>query len=521
MKLIPETWGGKLLAVLFAIITGVAAYMPFLELFALTPAVTFIHRFNLTLEVGSLSKTLQVFLFIIPFLLYKSVREYLKRYSLKELLNEPVLKFLGALLAIDTVYSLFTINITTSLATLAVRVLLYATFFAAAVWVKILTQWTFKESFYKTAYTIARTFIIALGIFAILNSVVSVTQFLDCSIVAEKGCTVWAWVDNNFPNQMLPVGHQKFNDSLFIVRAPGFFGDVNFNGIFSLIIVTIFSSLLLTDFLAHRKKGHEEPRNKWFFLVVITMAVASYTLTLSRSAILGFVPVLFIVTGVFFFPIVRKIGEAKTAIDAGWKLLIAGVVAIAFLAGLGTQIKIPHESGGESNVTQEIFVYAQKAVHPSDDSANDHLRLFKTAIEISSKRYFLGTGLGTFSNAYQQYIDPQNFNADPHSTYGTLIAEQGVIGLGVYLVFFGFIWVKSIGFLRKAASIVGEALAKQKTLTREVYAKAMLMTFIAVLGMVLPFMTLATITYYGFFLPMTWWWGTTVLVDTKAMEGKI
>jgi O-antigen ligase len=133
----------------------------------------------------------------------------------------------------------------------------------------------------------------------------------------------------------------------------------------------------------------------------------------------------------------------------------------------------------------------------------------------------MGTGLGTFSVAYQQYIDQSNPDSDPHSTYGTLIAEQGIIGLGIYLAFMAFIWVKSISFLRKVAAIVGEMLAKQKTLTREIYAKVMLLTFIAVLGLALPFMTLATITYYGFFLPMTWWWGTTVLVDSKNIGTKL
>ena len=57
------TLGGKILLGLFGLLAAAALYLPFLEAFALTPAIAFIHRFSITLNIGSDTKTLQPIVF--------------------------------------------------------------------------------------------------------------------------------------------------------------------------------------------------------------------------------------------------------------------------------------------------------------------------------------------------------------------------------------------------------------------------------------------------------------------------
>lgn len=512
LELFPKSWGERFIALLYALAIGAAIYLPFLEGFALTPVVTFVQRFSITLNLGSDTKTLQVMLFLIPIFLVKALQEYNKRYNIRTLLQAKIIWILGALLAVDVLFTIFSTNRMTSLFGLGVRIVLYSVFITTSIWLKIIFDGLFKQNLLKSTYQIARVFIISLGIFTFLNGFISATQILDCSII-NKQCTAWAWIDSNFPNKLLEVGHQTFSDDFNLIRTPGTFGDVNLNGMFALMVAAIFVTLFLIEFIARQKKGHSEKRMIWFFAAVVIVAFATYILTVSRSALLGFFPVMAIVSVVLLYPILKQAKLLRKAAIVTGATALGGAIIIGVLLLIGTQITMPHkEYAIKATVTEQVLGYVGRIIKPSDPSAQDHARLFDKAIEIWQKSNYMGFGLGTFKQSYTKYIDEKSLNADPHSVYATILTEQGILGFAAFAIFVVFIWYSALRFLVKAKSIILENLSG-KTLTKEQYIQISVLAFIGVFGFMIPFLTITSATYYGFLLPMSWWWGSTSLIE--------
>jgi len=514
-NIFPDTWPERILAVIYGILIFLFVRLPFLELLALTPLVTFLQRFSLTISLGSIEKTLQLIIFLAPFILYKAIREYIKRYSTNELVREPVMWIVSGLFALDLIFSLLSISPVQSLVQTAVKLVLYALFVSTSIWLKIIWNSQQKSNLLDSTFKIVRTFVIALGIFTIANSVISVSQFVDCSFF-EKGCSVWSTVDNALPNRMLEVGHQKFNDENFLIRAPGVFGDVNLNGMVALFSLILFGTLLIVHLILTTKQGHREKRVIAILAGSIIAAAISYILTLSRSAVIGFLPVAFIVGIFLLFPLLRTTAITEKIRTRLSQYAIGAIVVIGFLLGMASQIQVYQPLYGDSiPLTQEVWNYVVKAVSPKDPSASDHVNLFNKGIELAGMRNYLGFGTGTFKTAYAQNIDRNDLDADPHSTYVTLLVEQGIIGLVVYIGFIGFAWSKAIQILNSTRKSVLSQIKESKTLTKEVYIRAMVSTFVAVVAFALPFFSIATITYYGFFLPFVWWFGSGGMIKMK------
>lgn len=520
MKNILESPWQILVYIFYAIGVGVMVYFPFMEAFALTPLLTFIHRFSVTIPVGSDPKTLQIIVFLIPILLIKGLLEYNKRYNVKELWKEPIIWVMAALFVVDSVYTLYTTSFSLSLFTLAVRLLSYVLFFTTSIWIRIIFDGIWKSNLQDATFKIVRNFLLALGIFALINGVVSFTQFVDCSVINQK-CTVWEVIDREIPNRLLPVGHQKFSDEFFLIRTPGFFGDVNLNGMFALMVVLIFATLLITEVLLARRKGFKaDKRMMWFYLAVVAISLPTFVLTLSRSAIIAFVPSALLLFGIV---IVRLLQTEKMGIFFAKRVAIAvGVVIIGLVAflGIGTQLSFTKNDGQKQTMTNLMFAYVERVTGNNDSSALTRLILWDNAKKIMQEYNYLGGGLGTFKYTYNKHIESHVFNADPHSTYITLLTEVGVIGTAVYMVVFAVIWFSSIRFMWYTRNTIGQILAtKDKNhLTKEQYIKVTVLIFLSALSIGIPFMTIATVTYYGFFLPMTWWWGSTLLLQYKLQK---
>jgi O-antigen ligase len=520
MKNILESPWQILVYIFYAIGVGVMVYFPFMEAFALTPLLTFVHRFSVTIPVGADPKTLQIIVFLIPILLAKGLLEYNKRYNIKELWKEPVIWALAVLLVIDSVYTLFTASFSLSLFTLAVRALSYALFFTTSIWVRIIFDGIWKPNLIDVTFKIVRNFLLALGAFALINGLVSFSQFIDCSVINQK-CVVWEAIDREIPNRLLPVGHQKFSDEFFLIRTPGFFGDVNLNGMFALMVVLIFAALLVSEMLLARRKGFKsDKRMMWFYLAVIAISLPTFILTLSRSAIIAFAPTALLI---FAIVIVRLLQTENMGIFFAKRVAIAVAVIIvgliAFL-GIGTQISLSKSDGQKQTMTNLMFSYVGRVTGSNDSSALTRLILWDNAQKIMQEYNYLGGGLGTFKYTYAKHIDPKSPNTDPHSTYITLLTEVGIIGTVVYLIVLAGIWYSSIRFMFFVRKAIGQILAtKEKNhLTKEQYIKVTVLIFLAAFSAGIPFMTIATVTYYGFFLPMTWWWGSTLLVSNRLKE---
>ena len=78
-------------------------------------------------------------------------------------------------------------------------------------------------------------------------------------------------------------------------------------------------------------------------------------------------------------------------------------------------------------------------------------------------------GLGTFSLQYDKVIEPGVTTANPHSTYGLLYAEQGIVGLLGYLVAIGICWFTAIKAGTKLTKEILTIVTQNKKLTRDFY----------------------------------------------------
>lgn len=505
--------GSKILLGLFAALAGVAIYLPFLEGFALTPAVAFIHRFSITLNIGSDTKTLQPIIFIIPILLIKGIWEYQKRYSLTQLLKSNLMKLVAILVIADIISIATSTARGSSIGIFLTHGMNLAIFITSSIWLKLIYDLLEKEKLRKFGIKLLKTFSIALIGFTVLNAIVSVTQFFDCSL-STTGCHMWNKIDEVFPNKLLAVGHQKFAYKPVVIRAPGFFGDVNFNGMFSLFIVLISGTLLVISELIKTPKGYIPTKEQRLLLVPLIAGLLSFTLTLSRSALLGTA-----VTGVIFLviliiPLVQKIGITKELSLRVAKFSAISITAAELLFAMGYLVPLTYNTR-KTTLSKEIVLYVRDMFKPEEDSAQGHADLFVSAVKIGNQNPLFGTGLGTFGVQYEKLIRPgSGTNANPHSTYGMLYAEQGLVGVGLYLIAIGTLWYLSIkAAIKTVRHLLQERIANKKV-SKDFYAVygARLLLILICFG--IPYFSIATISYYGFFLPMAWWWGNGELLKS-------
>lgn len=510
------TLGSKIILGVFFILTALAAYLPFLEAFALTPLIAFVHRFSITLNIGDSTKTLQPIVFVIPILLTKAIFEYSKRHSLLQLLKSKLTLVIVFLSLIDFVAIITSTSKGASLGILLTHWMSLAVFATATIWLSLLTEMLTKDTMKKTAIRLVRTFVIALALLTFVNTVVSVTQFVDCSTQNPgTGCTIWKAIDETFPNKLLLVGHQKFSYKPNIIRAPGFFGDVNFNGMFSLVMVIIFGTLLITTILLREQKDYPAKKEKLFYSLTIAAALISYALNFSRSALLGVGVVGIILLAIYFIPLAKRLGKMKAIVSTSFKFFSITILCAGLLFTAGYAVPLTH-NGRTTSLSREMTRYVQNMFNPNEKSAQGHADLFESAVKIGNQRPLTGMGMGTFGVEYERLIRPGGgTNASPHSTYGLLYAEQGLVGVFGYTAVIILFWALSIKSLKKIIELMLTLRKSEKKLNKETYYLLMSQLVISLIGIGIPFFSVATITYYGFFLPMTWWWGNKELLSEK------
>lgn len=513
-SLLPKSLGERIISFLYVILAVIIIKLPFLEAFVITPLVTYIHRFSFTIAFGGDTKTIQPIIPIIPILLIKALLDYNKRYGIKNLIKEPLVIGLGILFVTDIIGVFVSDHLFTSISILGVRGLNYAIALTASIWFLLVRDMSKSSVSGKAAYSLIVKFLIFLSVFLIGNGLVSVTQFADCSF-SGTGCHIWKDIDQAFPNKLLPVGHQKFSTKPIIIRAPGLLGDVNLNGLISLIGLFVLGATLFVsqitkerDFLTLNKK------TTILFIVASISAVISYALTLSRSSALGFLVISVIYVLVFLNPLIKKLPNRKAVSGTIKRLLFAssGVILLVVIIWLGIGLF----AKPVSLITQKLISYGVSALNPSQSSTHGHMLLFEDALEIGKDSPLIGHGLGTFKFQYVEKIDPTVTNADAHSAYAQLFAEQGILGLIVYVGFIIFVWVKSISFVIDTRKIMVSQLEKKSSKLSSFNSGTL--NILAILTLVFPMISIFAITYYGFFLPMVWWWGMPFLGYKKSIE---
>ncbi len=504
--------GSKFILGILVVIAAIATYLPFLEAFALTPAIALIHRFSITLNLGNDTKTIQPIVFILPILLIKGLWDFHKLYGIKKLLFSPIAAIVGLLTIVDIISVLTSTSRGSSIGQWIAHAMNLGIFLTSSIWLKIVTDMIKRDNMKKYALRLVKTFSIALFAFTIVNSVVSISQFVDCSRTTNR-CQIWNNIDAALPNKLLAVGHQKFSYTPVIIRAPGFFGDVNFNGMFSLFVALGCAGLLILSELFKTKNGYEPKYEQRYLLVGLVASIISFVLTLSRSAILGAVATGIVLGILYFVPIIKKVGIPKSLTAQIGKFGGISVFAMIVLFIIGSLIPLTYKSK-QTTISAEIITYVKDMFSPNEDSAQGHADLFQSAIKIGNQNKLFGMGLGTFGVQYQKLIEPNGgTTANPHSTYGMLYAEQGLIGVIGYITVIVYLWFIAIKSSRKYVKELLQMHAENKKATKEFYLfnGAKLILILITFG--IPFYSIATVSYYGFFLPMTWWWGNGELIN--------
>lgn len=512
------TLGAQLTLFLFTALATIAAYMPFLTFFAYTPAFAFIHRLSITLNIGDSTKTIQAIVFIAPILIIKALWAYHKRYGISQLFKTKIIVLLSLLVFADLLSVATSIHTMATVNVLLTHLMNWGLFLASSIWLALLSDLLDRETVRKYGLKLLKVFSIAIIIFTLVNALISVWQFVDCTL-PHLGCRTWNAIDEAFPNKLLPVGHQRFSHKPIVIRAYGVFGDVNFNGMYSLLVVVIAGTLAFLGYLLQNRKGYQLTKELRWLLITICAALVSFLLTLSRSAILGAGAVFVVLLAVLLLPAVKQYKLPANFTSLVKKGVSVGLLALVVLLGSGFLIPMHYvtSTGDEKSttLTTQLLQYVNKMFHPEQSSAQAHVDLFSSAIRIGNQSPLFGQGMGTFGSEYQRLFAPEGGqDTDPHSTYGRLYAEQGIIGLSVYLVVIVSLWIHAIKQLQHFRNTLITNISPEQRLKKEEYYLLGARLLFTLLAFGVPFFSVATISYYGFFLPMTWWWGNGELVKT-------
>ena len=206
-----------------------------------------------------------------------------------------------------------------------------------------------------------------------------------------------------------------------VFRPNALTGDPNHLGIELVIPLLVLTPLYLR--LEHGHRLRTPLAVLLVFLLVVELA------TLSRSGLLGLL-----------------VGLAVLAVPYGRYLFSARLlVPLAFAAGV-VAVVVAQRSG----FFEEVL---RSRTQVGGSSVRVHLDLYELVPPVMSSHPLLGLGLNTFSSYYEFVTGKTNWG--PHSYYVAVLAETGLAGAAVFVVWIGYLFSR-LGVLREA----GRALAR-------------------------------------------------------------
>lgn len=238
-----------------------------------------------------------------------------------------------------------------------------------------------------------------------------------------------------------------------------------------------FIALAVVGFLAKGMVVRSLSRSLPYFVVALVLLRAEM-LTDSRGGL-----VIAVVGGAFVFGLglIRKVVRIR-------RMLAYGVIVVA--AGFFVYRTAPNAE----YMTQMAFGLFDRAVEASaGDSTEDLLVLFgrgrtaysSAAIEIWKENPFFGVGLGSYEKYLPDYLPAEQIERfgiaySPHNEILKIMAEGGLLGLGLLVLLYGYVLVlgwRSIETVRTAAEhrarsfgIVGVGLLVAFLLSELVYS---------------------------------------------------
>lgn len=249
---------------------------------------------------------------------------------------------------------------------------------------------------------------------AVLECGIAIPQYLTqhqlgLKFLGEKSLVTQHATTAHFqmPNKTLTSIDHVFSGgeaSSSVIRAYGTLPHPNILGGF--LVFSIFMSLYL----------YERSSKKGWIAVALFLQVITLFITYSRAALFA------LMGGLVIWMILHVIKEKK--MPSVWKPAALG----AILSLLLFYPQLLHRGG--------LFSYNQSAV----ESDQMRLSMQKVALSIIKDHPWFGVGFNNYLLAFQSYAE--GLNVQPifvHNIYLLIAAETGLIGLGWFLMFCGFI----------------------------------------------------------------------------------
>lgn len=258
------------------------------------------------------------------------------------------------------------------------------------------------------------------------------------------------------------------------------------NALRSPIQVRVFMAVIVASFIAYPGKGAvfnyltgsvRQGRAAWsgvygnpndlagIALLVLSVAVALLAFRLPhwwRLALLGasgFIGFVMLVTqsrgaliGLAIFGVgllVRSSARQRKRVALG---IVAAVAVLSIYAPAGVWDRL----SGLKNIGST----EQLSAVDREGSAEQRFEIWKVATTIAAEHPILGVGLGAYGPAHAQTAMRPDFKRtargprDAHSTYLSVLAETGLVGLVIFLAIIGATWRHATRIRRRAAALL-------------------------------------------------------------------
>lgn len=252
----------------------------------------------------------------------------------------------------------------------------------------------------------------------------------------------------------------KIETTLVYTRLYPYFGEIAqvraFSGKPNMLASILVPGIIFQTSFILRKQN----KRNIFDLIILFLLLLAMLLTVSKSIVPLIAGILFV--GYFYFK--PSISNKKKSLYK-WALLTS-IVLLTLVYTAGTHFYISDAKSHKLDDMNELsyiqitptatfqFLEKQIGIYPTS-----YYLLKEAAIKSVVQTKGMGLGAGNFNryigNIKKEGRYPINFpDYDPHSTYSGTLAENGVSGFIILLLFFGFIWHMSVCNIKSASSSI-------------------------------------------------------------------
>lgn len=220
---------------------------------------------------------------------------------------------------------------------------------------------------------------------------------------------------------------------------------------------------------------------KLIYLVVLLFLLIIVLLTEQRAALLSLSICSFFLIGYMIF--YRRPTEVRYFVPIFRRLVVAvGVVAFSLTLIIIVAYQIVGEQIIDHFIQRILYTFIQADSGVAGNAVVWHWReslryeIYQAALNMSCDYFPFGAGWGSFKGLYSQYGEVRSMvEIDPHSVYLRLLAETGIVGLGLFVFFIIKCW-RNFAFSAKVAR-------SHKDIRNYILIRAIQMGFLSILIM--------------------------------------